>query len=64
MEESEMDGMNYLTVAYLGMIVGIAVWTWTVVTRSKSIEARLEAVEASVGVSPSEADSVAKEVDA
>lgn len=59
-----MDGMNYLTVAYLGMIVGIAVWTWTVVTRSKSIEARLEAVEASVGVSPSEADSVAKEVDA
>lgn len=64
MEENEMDGMNYLTVAYLGMIVGIAVWTWTVVTRSKSIEARLEAVEASVGVSPSEADSVAKEVDA
>lgn len=59
-----MDGMNYLTVAYLGMIVGIAVWTWTVVTRSKSIEARLEAVEASVGVSPSEADSVAKKVDA
>ena len=46
------------------MIVGIAVWTWTVVTRSKSIEARLEAVEASVGVSASEADSVAKEVDA
>lgn len=64
MEENEMDGMNYLTVAYLGMIVGIAVWTWTVVTRSKSIEARLEAVEASVGVSPSEADSVAKKVDA
>ena len=59
-----MDGMNYLTVAYSGMIVGIAVWTWTVVTRSKSIEARLEAVEASVGVSASEADSVAKEVDA
>jgi len=64
MEGNEMDGMNYLTVAYLGMIVGIAVWTWTVVTRSKSIEARLEAVEASVGVSASEADSVAKEVDA
>ena len=64
MEENEMDGMNYLTVAYLGMIVGIAVWTWTVVTRSKSIEARLEAVEASVGVSASEADLVAKEVDA
>ena len=59
-----MDGMNYLTIAYLGMIVGIAVWTWTVVTRSKSIEARLEAVEASVDVSASEADSVAKEVDA
>ena len=59
-----MDGMNYLTVAYLGMIVGIAVWTWTVVTRSKSIEARLVAVEASVGVSALEADSVAEEMDA
>lgn len=64
MEEHNMDGMNYLTIAYLGMIAGIAVWTWTVVTRSKSIEARLEAVEATVGVTATEADSVAKEVDA
>ncbi|MFL2949627.1 MAG: hypothetical protein ACJZ40_04500 [Candidatus Poseidoniaceae archaeon] len=58
-----MDGLNYLTVAYLGMIAGIAIWTWTVVTRSKSIEARLAAVEASVGVSASDADAIAKKVD-
>jgi len=33
-----MDGMTYLTVAYLGMIAGIAIWTWTVVNRSRTIE--------------------------
>tara|TARA_B100000767_G_scaffold106636_1_gene102360 strand:- start:345 stop:515 length:171 start_codon:yes stop_codon:yes gene_type:complete len=53
--------MTYLTVAYLGMIAGIAIWTWTVVNRSKAIEARLEAVEASIGVAASDADAVAKE---
>ncbi|DAC33020.1 hypothetical protein N9A87_01915 [Euryarchaeota archaeon] len=56
-----MEGMTYLTVAYLGMIAGIAIWTWTVVNRSKAIEARLEAVEASIGVAASDADAVAKE---
>lgn len=56
-----MEGMTYLTVAYLGMIAGIAIWTWTVVNRSKAIEARLEAVESSIGVTASDADAVAKE---
>jgi len=53
--------MNYLTVAYLGMIAGIALWTWTVVNRSKSIEARLHAVETSMGIVASDADTIAKE---
>ena len=58
-EESEMEGTNYLTVAYLGMIAALAIWTWTVVVRSHSIETRLEAVEASIGIDVSQADVIA-----
>lgn len=54
-----MEGTNYLTVAYLGMIAAIAIWTWTIVVRSRSIEARLEAVESSIGIDASQADDVA-----
>lgn len=54
-----MEGSYYLTTAYLGMIVGLAIWTWTVVTRSRSIELRLAAVESTVGVEASDADSLA-----
>ena len=54
-----MKGTNYLTVAYLGMIAAIAIWTWTIVVRSRSIEARLEAVESSIGIDASQADDVA-----
>jgi hypothetical protein len=53
--------MTYLTVAYRGMIAGIAIWTWTVVNRSRTIEARLTAVESSMGIIASEADSISKE---
>jgi hypothetical protein len=55
-----MEGMTYLTVAYLGMIAGIAIWTWTVVNRSKTIEARLESVESNIGIAVSDADEIAK----
>ena len=58
-EEIEMEGTNYLTVAYLGMIAALAIWTWTVVVRSHSIETRLEAVEASIGIDVSQADVIA-----
>ncbi|MDE0869036.1 MAG: hypothetical protein OSA21_01835 [Candidatus Poseidoniaceae archaeon] len=54
-----MEGTNYLTVAYLGMIAALAIWTWTVVVRSRSIEARLEAVESSIGIDVSQADGIA-----
>lgn len=40
-----MEGMTYLAVAYLGMLVAIALWTYTVVQRSQRLEARLEALE-------------------
>ena len=59
MEEIEMEGTNYLTVAYLGMIAALAIWTWTVVVRSHSIETRLEAVEASIGIDVSQTDVIA-----
>ncbi|MEZ7988122.1 MAG: hypothetical protein QMC44_01450 [Candidatus Poseidoniaceae archaeon] len=54
-----MEGTNYLTVAYLGMIAALAIWTWTVVVRSRSIETRLEAVESSIGIDVSQADVIA-----
>jgi len=59
MEEIEMEGTSYLTVAYLGMIAALAIWTWTVVVRSRSIETRLEAVESSIGIDVSQADDIA-----
>ena len=56
-----MDGSSYLTIAYLGMIAGLAIWTWTVVVRSRSIEQRLAAVESSIGVDASEAGRIAQQ---
>ena len=54
-----MEGMSYLTVAYLGMITGIAIWTWTVLTRAKHLEARISAIEISMGKEEIEVDSIA-----
>ena len=56
-----MEGSNYLTIAYLGMIAALGIWTWTVVIRSQRIEARLEAVEASIGLDAEQADNVAEQ---
>tara|TARA_B100000900_G_scaffold410807_1_gene429303 strand:+ start:1050 stop:1226 length:177 start_codon:yes stop_codon:yes gene_type:complete len=41
----DLEGMTYLAVAYLGMLVAIALWTWTVVQRSRRLDERLEALE-------------------
>jgi hypothetical protein len=40
-----MEGMTHLAVAYFGMLLAIALWTWTVVQRSRRLSARLEALE-------------------
>ena len=40
-----MEGMTYLAIGYFGMLVGIALWTYTVVARSQRLEARLQALE-------------------
>ncbi len=47
-----MEGMTYLAVAYLGMLVAIALWTWTVVQRSRRLDERLEALERVEGGEP------------
>ena len=39
------DGMTYLAVAYLGMLISIGIWTWTVFSRSNDLEQRIAAVE-------------------
>lgn len=41
----DVEGMTYLAVAYLGMLVAIALWTWTVVQRSRRLDERLESLE-------------------
>ena len=45
-----MEGMTYLAVAYLGMLVAIALWTWTVVQRSRRLDLRLHALEGAGGL--------------
>ncbi len=40
-----MEGMTYLAVGYLGMLIAIALWTYTVVQRSQRLEARLSSME-------------------
>ena len=58
-----MEGMTVLALAYIGMIGGIAIWTWTVFSRSNSIMNRISALEQSLGVESKEADSIAKQDD-
>ena len=40
--------MTYLAVAYFGMLVAIALWTYKVVQRSRRLNQRLEALEAAM----------------
>ena len=40
-----MNGEPQLAIAYLGMITALGIWTWTVFSRSKKLEERIEALE-------------------
>ena len=40
-----MSGQTYLIVAYIGMIGALSLWTWTVLARSKSLEAKIASLE-------------------
>ena len=57
-----MEGMTYLAIAYLGMILGLGIWTWTVVTRSKNLQSRIKALEDSLGLDDFESDIITSEV--
>ena len=54
-----MEDKTYLAIAYLGMIFGLAIWTYTVVSRSRNMERRIIAMEQSLDIKPDDADSVA-----
>ena len=56
-----MKDMTYLSIAYLGMILGIAIWTWTVFSRSRRLEQRIIAMEESLNLKHFESDSIAIE---
>ena len=51
-----MEDKTYLSIAYLGMIFGLAIWTWTVVTRSQNLESRIKALEESLDLKEFEKD--------
>ena len=57
-----MEGMTYLAIAYLGMILGLGIWTWTVVSRSINLQSRIKALEDSLGLEGFESDILASEV--
>lgn len=42
------EGMTYLALAYLGMLIAIGIWTWTVFSRSNDLQQRIEAVEGKI----------------
>ena len=59
-----MDDKTYLSIAYLGMIFAIAIWTWTIVSRSRTLEQRIVAMEESLNVDSIPIDSIAEVNDA
>ena len=59
-----MDDKTYLSIAYLGMIFAIAIRTWTIVSRSRTLEKRIIAMEESLDVDSIPIDSIAEVNDA
>lgn len=49
-----MSGQSYLIAAYLGMIGALALWTWTVFARSKSLESKIDSLEKALANDESE----------
>ncbi|HII17847.1 MAG TPA: hypothetical protein HA276_01140 [Candidatus Poseidoniaceae archaeon] len=53
-----MNGMTALALGYLGMLVALGVWTWTVMSRGRDIERRLASTEAALGLKDGNVDPV------
>ena len=47
-----MEGMTDLALGYFGMLVAIALWTYTVVQRSRRLDERLAALESATASLP------------
>ena len=54
-----MNGMTALALGYLGMLVALGVWTWTVMSRARDSERRLASTEAALGLNDGNVDTVA-----
>ena len=54
-----MNGITALALGYLGMLVALGVWTWTVMSRARDIERRLASTEAALGLNGGNVDTVA-----
>ena len=61
-EQRVADPLAEASVAEIqnGMLVGLGVWTWTVMARSHALEARLAAAEAALALSTEDVDLVAE----
>ena len=54
-----MNGMTALALGYLGMLVALGVWSWTVMSRARDFERRLASSEAALGLNDGNVDTVA-----
>tara|TARA_B100000579_G_C22338231_1_gene623719 strand:- start:430 stop:615 length:186 start_codon:yes stop_codon:yes gene_type:complete len=52
-----MEDRTYLSIAYMGMIIGIGIWTWTIVSRSRRLASRITAMEQTLNVKYDESES-------
>ena len=52
-----MEDRTYLSIAYIGMIIGIGIWTWTVVSRNRRLASRIAAMEQTLKVRFDETES-------
>ena len=57
-----MSELPHLTLAYLGMIGAIAIWTWTVFSRSKKLEQKIVILEGMVDSNTNVINSVNDEI--
>ena len=48
-----MSDQTYLTAAYICMIGALALWTWTVFARSKSLQEKIDSLEKAMGMDDS-----------
>tara|TARA_B100000886_G_scaffold330147_1_gene280293 strand:+ start:2851 stop:3036 length:186 start_codon:yes stop_codon:yes gene_type:complete len=51
-----MEDRTYLSIAYIGMIIGIGIWTWTVVSRNRRLASRITAMERTLKVKHDETE--------